>query len=185
MQDKLFGSLCTVILFLTACSSTSSLSTPIDKEVSPDQASVSAPSDLDLARGALITFFDSLHRGNYQTATDAYGGAYYPLQSLFPDVDPQDHATLFKTACEGAGYAFYCWRLKEIVGQEQVSPGRYLFMVRFEDDHGNLLMGGDNKTPVPCLPPENCPRSQHTYTVLKVENAFLVQELPVCAGCWP
>lgn len=182
MQGKLFGSICTVILLLTACSQTSSLSTPIDTNISPDQAIVSTPSDLDLARSALITFFDSLYRGDYQTAANYYGGSYYALQPLFPNVDPQDHATLFKTACEGSDYAFYCWKLKDIVGQEQISPGRYLFTVRFEDDNGNLLTGGDNKTPVPCLPPENCPRSQYAYTVLKVEDEFLVQELSVCAG---
>ncbi len=185
MQDKLFGLLCTAILLLTACSQTSTLPTPIDTNIPPDQASVSTPSDLDLARSALITFFDSLYRGDYQTAANSYGGSYYALQSLFPNVDPQDHATLFKTACEGSGYSFYCWKLKDFVRQEQISPGRYLFTVRFEDDNGNLLNGGDNKTPVPCLPPENCPRTQYAYTVSKVMDEFLVQELPVCAGCWP
>ncbi len=130
-------------------------------------------------------FFDSLYRADYQTAANYYGGSYYALQSLYPDIDPQDQATLFKRACEGSEYAFYCWEIRDFVGQEQVSPGKYLFTVRFEDDNGNLLTGGDNKTPTPCLPPENCPRSQYVYTVLKDEGEFLVQELPVCAGCWP
>jgi hypothetical protein len=185
MQTKRIGLICTVILLLTACSPTSSVSTPVDTNISPDQAGVTTPSDLDLARTALITFFDTLYTGNYQAATNYYGESYYALQSLFPNVDPRDHATLFKTACEGSDYAFYCWKLKDIVRQEQISPGRYLFTVRFEDDSGTLLTGGDNKTPVPCLPSEECPRSQYAYTVLKVENVFLVQELPVCAGCWP
>jgi hypothetical protein len=185
MQTKRIGLICTAILLLIACSQTSSLSTPVDTNISPVQAGVSTPSDVDLARSALITFFDSLYTRNYQTATKYYGGSYYALQSLFPTVDPQDHATLFETACEGPDYAFYCWKLKDIVGQEQTSPGRYLFTVRFEDESGTLLTGGDNKTPVPCLPFEECPRSQYAYTVLKVEDGFLVQELPVCAGCWP
>jgi hypothetical protein len=133
----------------------------------------------------LTAFFDSLYTGNYQTATQYYGGSYYALQSLYPAVDPEDEARLFKTACEGSEYAFYCWKLKDIVEQKQPSPDRYLFTVRFEDDSGTLLTGGDNKTPVPCLPGEECPRSQYTYTVLKVDGEFLVQELPVCAGCWP
>jgi hypothetical protein len=174
MQAKLFGSICTAMLFLAACSKTSS--------VQP----VSSPSsDLDLARSALITFFDSLSTGNYQTAAKYYGGSYYALQSLYPDVPAQDHAALFKAACQGSVYAFYCWKLKDVFQQEQISPDRYLFMVSFEDDSGNLLTGGDNKTPVPCLPTEECPRSQYTYTISKVEDEFLVQELPVCAGCWP
>ena len=177
MQAKLLGSICTAMFLLTACSKTSSL-----PQV---QTSISTPSDLDLARSALITFFDSLSRGNYQAAANDYGGSYYALQALYPGVAPQDHAALFKTACEGSEYAFYCWKLKYIVQQEQISPGRYLFIARFEDDSGKLLTGGDNKTPVPCLPAEECPRSQYTYTVLKVEDEFLVQELPVCAGCWP
>jgi hypothetical protein len=185
MQNKLLGSVYTAILLLTACSQISSLPTPVNKDVCPVQASVSTPGDLDLARSALITYFDSLYKGDYQMAANCYGGSYYPLQSLFPEVDPQNHIALFKTACEGPDYDFYCWKLKDIVGQEQISPGRFLFTSRFEDDNGNLLTGGDNKTPVPCLPPENCPRSQFAYTVLKVEDEFLVQELPVCAGCWP
>ena len=185
MQSKRIGLICIAILLLTACSKTSVLSAPGDKESPPVQTSVSPSSDLNLARSALVTFFDSLYTGNYQTVTKYYGGSYYDLQSLYPAVDPQDHAALFKTACEGSGYAFYCWKLKDIVQQEQISPGRYLFTVRFEDDRGTPLTGGDNKTPVPCLPPEECPRSQYTYTILKVEDEFLVQELPVCAGCWP
>lgn len=185
MQSKLIGLLCTVILLLTACSKTSAPSAPGDKPASQVQTSVSPPGDLTLARSALITFFDSLYTGDYPTAAKYYGGSYYALQSLYPAVDPQDQADLFKTACEGSEYAFYCWKLKDIVGQEQISPGRYIFTVRFEDGSGTLLTGGDNKTPVPCLPPEECPRSQYTYTILKVEDEFLVQELPVCAGCWP
>ena len=174
MQARLFGSICTAMLFLAACSKTPSA-----------QPVISPSSDLDLARGALITFFDSLYSGNYQTAAKYYGGSYYPLQSLYPEVTPQDRAALFKTACEGSAYAFYCWKLKDIAGQEQISLDRYLFTVRFEDDSGTLLTGGDNKTPVPCLPTEECPRSQYTYTILQVEDEVLVQELPVCAGCWP
>lgn len=185
MQSKRIGLICTVILLLTACSKTSALPAPGDKEASQVQTSVSPSSDLTLARSALIMFFDCLYTGNYKTAVNYYGGSYYALQSLFPNVDPQDHAALFKTACEGSEYAISCWRLKDIAGQVQISPGRYLFTVRFEDDGGTLLTGGDNKTPVPCLPEEECPRSQYNYTVLKVEDEFLVQELPVCAGCWP
>ncbi len=185
MQTKLISLICIVLLLLTACSRTSSSSSPIDTHIPPDQASVSTPSDLDSARQALITFFNSLNTGYYQIAANYYGGSYYALQSLFPNIDLQDHAALFQMACEGSDYPFYCWKLKDIVGQEQISPGRYLFTVRFEDDDGNLLTGGDNKTPVPCLPPETCPRSQYTYTVLKLETEYLVQELPVCTRCWP
>lgn len=174
MQAKLFGSVWTAMLFLAACSKTPLV-----------QTSISPASDLDSARSVLVTFFDSLNTGNYQTAVKHYGGSYYALQSLYPEVPPQDHPALFKTACEGSTYAFYCWKLKDILEQEQISPDRYLFIVRFEDDSGELLTGGDNQTPVPCLSPEECPRSQYTYTILKVEDEFLVQELPVCAGCWP
>lgn len=185
MQSKRIGLLCTAILLLAACSKTSALSAPGDKEASAVQTHVSPPGDLTLARSALIMFFDSLYTGNYQAAAKYYGGSYYALQSLYPAVDPQDQAALFKAACEGSEYAFYCWKLKDIVQQEQSSPGRYIFTVRFEADGGTLLTGGDNKTPVPCLPAEDCPRSQYVYTVFKVEDDFLVQELPVCAGCWP
>ena len=180
MQNKLFGSICAAILLLTACASA-----PSDKEAPQIQTSVSTANTAKVAQSTLIAFFDSLYTGDYETATNYYGGSYHALQSLYPDVDPQDYAALFKTACEGSKYVFYCWKLKDIVKQEQVSPSRYLFTVRFEDDSGNLLTGGDNMTPVPCLPPENCPRSQYVYTVLKIEGEFLVQELPVCSSCWP
>jgi hypothetical protein len=160
-----------MLLLLTGCSQPISLPTP---------------SNLDLARGALITFFDTLHKGDYYTAATYYGGSYYALQVLYPETtNQQDPAALFKAACEASRYDFYCWKVKEVVAQEQIASDRYLFTVRFEDDNGNLLTGGDNQTPVPCLPSESCPRSQYTYIVLKVQEKFLVQELPVCANCWP
>lgn len=185
MQSRLFGSICAFSLLLTACGTTSSVPTPTDNSTPQTQVEVPTPSNVDMARAALTMFFGSLYRGEYQTAASYYGGSYYGLRSLYPDVDSQDHAALLKSACEGSRYHFYCWKLKDVVEQRQISPGKYVLIVRFEDENGNLLTGGDNRTPVPCLPSEDCPRSQYVYTVLKVEDDFLVQELPVCVGCWP
>ncbi|MCL5994469.1 MAG: hypothetical protein M1546_00245 [Chloroflexi bacterium] len=186
LHSKLLRSICLIGLLLTACSAVPPpVSTPADNATSHNPVQTPTRTDLDLAGDALTMFFDALSKGDYSTAVKYYGGSYTALQSMYPKVDPQDRAALFKSACEGSVYRFYCWKAKDIVEQKQVSLGRYLFTVRFEDEQGHLLTGGDNRTAVPCLPPETCPRSQYVYTVQKAEGDFLVQELPVCAGCWP
>lgn len=184
MHFKRFIPIGVFCLILTACRTHS----PASTRTPPAQAGIPTATEVDRARLALSEFFDALSRHEYQTAATYYGGSYHELQRFYKDVDPQDRAALFKSACERPATSpcrFYCWKIKDIVGQGQTAAGDYYFTVRFEDKDGNLLTGGDNLTPAPCGPPEECPRSKYTYTMAKVADRYLVRTLPVSTGCFP
>ncbi len=106
---------------------------------------------------------------------------------LYPEVDPEDAEALLTKACaadERFGCRFYCWKVKEVVSRSQLSPDEFAFAVRFEDDEGNLLIGGDNVTPRVCDPP-GCTHSEYDYVVKKIAGEFYVTGIPVFSGCWP
>jgi len=134
----------------------------------------STPNDLESAREALIAFFSLLHAGRYSEATDYYGGTYDILRDWNPDVDEDDHATLFKRGCTGNG--LQCLRIRIIVCEEQVSPTEFRFMVEFMNEDGTVFVRG------PCCgasEEDMPPQTQFTFTAKKVDNRFLVQDLPV------
>ncbi|MGW8227051.1 MAG: hypothetical protein ACWGOY_15020, partial [Anaerolineales bacterium] len=107
----------------------------------PPPAESSLPpitSTLDLASGAMNTdqalteaitlatqqlqdFLNALSWGednqlefhNYERAAELFGGSYEILQTMNPDIDPDDHLTLLRHACEGNG--FQCQRLREVL----------------------------------------------------------------------
>jgi hypothetical protein len=141
---------------------------------------------LAAAEQALIAFFDALSRNDYGTAA-LYHRVPNPLIYLYPDIDPENAEALLMRACndeERLGCRFYYWKIKDIVDRNQGFPDEFFITVRFEDDEGNLLIGGDNVTPRVCDPP-GCAHSEYAYTVVKRENRYLVAGLPVFSGCWP
>jgi hypothetical protein len=143
-------------------------------------------SDLEAAEHALIAFFDALSRHDYRTAA-LYTRVPNPLTYLYPDIDRENGEALLTKACndvERRGCRFYCWKIKDVVNRTQASPDEFFFSVRFENYQGDLLIGGDNVTPRVCDPP-GCTHSEYAYTVIKRENRFLVDGLPVFTGCWP
>jgi hypothetical protein len=143
------------------------------------------PGDMEQAHGALVAYFEALYRGDYQTAANYYGGSYYNLRWMYPDVDPDDRAALLASAClADSRYAFRCWRVKDVLEAQYDPPDTYALTVRFADEQGNLLTGGDNRTATPCQPPD-CPRTKYLYTVVKTGGEFRVMQLLVCLGCWP
>src|SRR3990172_13370158 len=90
----------------------------------------------------------------------------------------------------GSGLVFDRWfwpiiqPLLTVVNRVQATPSDSHFTVRFEDGDGNLLVGGDNVTPRVCDPP-GCTHSEYVYAVVKQENRFFVDGIPVFSGCWP
>jgi hypothetical protein len=54
------------------------------------------------------------------------------------------------------------------VQEEEISLHEFKFVVEFMNEDGSLFVSG----------PETSPQSQLTYTVMKVDVRFLVQELP-------
>ena len=136
---------------------------------------VAEPGDRVRAEEALFAFFNRLYAGEYVQAAELYGGSYEVLSDNNPEVEPRDHASLFRNACTINGYQ--CLQIKSVELQKQLAAGSYQFLVEFQNADGSLFVlgpccGGDaTQTP---------PQSQFTYTVRKdVEGRFAVQELPV------
>ncbi len=59
----------------------------------------------DEAQNSLMNFFSLLNTKKYAEADSLYGGSYDQLQVFNPDVDANDHATLWQRACEMSGYS--------------------------------------------------------------------------------
>ena len=131
------------------------------------------PSDLERAREALTSYFSLLHAGRYSEAIQYYGGTYDILRDWNPDVDKDDYVTLFKRGCTANGLK--CLRMRAIAREEEVGPTEFRFIVEFMYEGGTLFVRG------PCCATETemLPESQFAFTVKKVDNRFLVQELPV------
>jgi hypothetical protein len=115
------------------------------------------------AREALASFFSLLHDGQYGQAISYYGGDYEVLREWNPDVPGDDLAKLFENGCTVNG--LQCVEIKTVLQALETSPGLYTFTVEFAEDDGRLFTRGTE--------------SQFTYTVRKVNESFLVQELPV------
>jgi hypothetical protein len=87
--------------------------------------------------------------------------------------DEDDYATLFQRGCTSSGLR--CLKIRTIVREEQVSPTEFSFVVEFINDDGTLFARG------PCCGTEEreTPQTQFCFTVKKVGDRFLVQDLPV------
>lgn len=161
-----------------------------------------AISTLDLASGAMNTdqalseaitlatqqlqdFLNSLFWGednqlefhNYERAAKLYGGSYEILQTMNPDVDPDDHLTLLRHACEGNG--FQCLRLREVLsinletGQDGLPMT--IFTVNLMNPDGSVFSLG------PCCgeDPSGDLQTEFIFTVKQVaEEVFKVLDLP-------
>jgi len=130
-------------------------------------------SDLERAREALTSYFSLLHAGRYSEAIHYYGGNYDILRDWNPDLDEDDYAALFKRGCTTNGLR--CLRTRIIVREEAVSSTEFGFIVEFMNDDGTVFVRG------PCCGTEEDepPQTQFTFTVKKVDDRFLVQEMPV------
>jgi hypothetical protein len=129
--------------------------------------------DVEGARQALIAFFSLLHAQRYGEALHHYGGSYDILRDWNPDVSEDDYATLFQRGCTSNGLR--CLKIRTIVREEQVSPTEFSFVVEFINDDGTLFARGScwgNEEREP-------PQTQFCFTVKKVGDRFLVQDLPV------
>jgi Tol biopolymer transport system component len=130
--------------------------------------------DLDSARQALMAYFSLLHERRYSEAISYYGGTYDILRDWNPTVAQDDYATLFKNGCTMNGLK--CLSIRTIVRGEKVSPIESRFTVEFTNDDGSLFVLG------PCCGAtevEMSPKTQFVYTVKRVKDRFLVQDLPV------
>jgi hypothetical protein len=157
---------------IAGCGATSTPGTTATSAATSNTAQ--AGEDIDRAREALTNYFAALHGKRFAEAAQLYGGSYLELAGYNPRVPPDDHVKLLENGCTENG--FQCLEIREVLKAETVSPTEFSFVVEFKNEDGTLFTQG------PCCganATEQPTRSQWTYTVKKVEDAFLVQELPV------
>jgi hypothetical protein len=147
-------------------------------EIPANEVSVTIPgpvgddsqSDADRARETLLRFFALLHQGQYAEAVDLYGGSYEVLQEWNPTADAQDYAELLARGCTVNGLK--CLAVKQVMAVETGSGNEFPFTVTFENPDGSLFV----------LNPEGAlPVSEFDYTVVRSEDDYMVEELPVYA----
>lgn len=134
----------------------------------------SISTELESAREALTSYFSLLRAGLYSEATQYYGGDYEVLRGWNPDIEPDDYIKLFERGCTANG--LMCLQVGKIVDQEQLSPTEFRFVVQFVNDDGTPFVLG------PCCgatEEEMPPQTEFTFTVTRVDNRFLVEDLPV------
>ncbi len=131
------------------------------------------PTDREMARETLITFFSLLHEERYGEALYYYGGSLDVLRDWNLAI-AEDKAALLKSACTLSG--LQCLTIRAILREEQVTPTEFRFIVQFTNEDGTLFTRGPccgaTETQMPT-------QSQFPFTVKKIDDRFLVQEMPV------
>lgn len=149
-----------LLLPLAACAGPSS-------EIRPTP---SAPSDP--AAEALAAYFAALHEGHFGDGAALYAGSYEVLQDMNPDIEPDDHATLFERYCTQNGGV--CLPMGAIVARGVSPDGAALFTIQFVANDGSIFGQGSC-----CGEPETADRrTEFAFTVREVQGAFRVMELP-------
>jgi hypothetical protein len=134
-------------------------------------------SETELAVRALGAFFSHLQAGEYGQAAGLYGGTYDIMIDHNPEIDPDDHAALFRNACTVNGAQ--CLETGRVVLERQPSPTEFKFTVEFKNEDGSLFELG------PCCgeaETDHTPQSVFVYTVMKsTADDYVVMEMPVYA----
>lgn len=99
-------------------------------------------SNEDAARVALIAFFDHLHAGDYAAAADLYGGSYEIMVAHNPKLEPEDHAALWRAACEINGAHCLQVASAHLQTDSPTPAGEFRFEVEFQRDDGSTFSHG-------------------------------------------
>lgn len=131
------------------------------------------PSTASEAHDVLINFLTMLHTKNYGEAVPLYGGEYEQLQVFNPEIDPNDHVTLWTWACDHQ--LLQCLEVRSATFKE-LRGDSYIFQVEFNNPDGSLFVLGPccgaNETEMP-------PVSQFEYTVSRnTDHRFVVMNMP-------
>ena len=120
-------------------------------------------------------FFSYLHDGEYERASDLYGGKYDGMRDHNPDIDPDDHAALFKNACTVNGAQ--CLEVRQSTLLERPSPAEFRLSVEFSNEDGSqfslgLCCGDDD--------PNYVAQTEFIYTIqFECTGKYNVLETPV------
>lgn len=125
------------------------------------------------AEAALIQYFELLNTAQYTQAADLYGGDYNSLLEYNPEINPNNHSALLRSACEINGYQ--CLKVKEIIQTDVVSETSFDIIVTFIGKNGSMFRlaacCGGNPTFVP-------PTVQFTYRVNLSGKQYSILTLP-------
>lgn len=140
----------------------------ISRESSPDI-------DVEAARKAIIKFFSYLHAGEYERASNLYGGSYTIMLDHNPGLDPEDYAGLHRNACEINGAQ--CLEVRRATLLDQPTPTEFRFVIEFSNEDGSLFTRGgccgENSI-------NGSPEAEFIYTSrLECTGEYRVMELPV------
>ena len=167
MTSRFLTPLILLCLVVTACD---------PEPAAPTLPGAQVPAEQELALRALTDFFEHLNAGRYPEASQLFGGSYQVVVDHNPNLAPQDHAALLRSACTTNG--FRCLRTQSARLQEQM-PARaeFCFLVEFSTPEGELFVRG------PCCgasETEMPPQSAFTFAVIRGEDGvYRVQDLPV------
>jgi len=128
----------------------------------------------DQALQTLQSFFNELAQGQYEVATTHYDGSYETLVTFNPELNPEDHATLWQSGCQMNGLK--CLTVRSATFKEVNDAGEFVFIVEFSDIDGNLFKLGA------CCgeEPSTQTQSQFDYRVVEGEDGqFRVLDLPI------
>lgn len=143
---------------------------PDPESVVPDERAA----EVALAQEALVTFFDKLAAGRYAEAIDYYGGDYGVLTGWNPDVEADDHATLWRNGCSVNG--LNCLATRSVTPSGFLTGEVYLFSVDFSTREGKQFVLG------PCCgvtETEQPPRTFFDIRVVRGEDGvYRVIDLP-------
>lgn len=133
------------------------------------------PNDqLKKAEEAAELFFDNLSTGRYAETDALFAGDYAQLASLTILVTADNHAGLWKNACENSG--MQCLPIRRIIKTEKFSLNEFWLVVEFLDRSGGPL------TQDPCCGANadaSPPVSQFDVYVIERDGRYLVTSLPV------
>lgn len=143
--------------------------------LSASACSLVAPNyQLRKAEEAAELFFDNLSTGRYAEADALFAGDYAQLASLTILVPADDHAGLWKNACEISG--MQCLPIRRVIKTEKFSLNEFWLTVEFLDRSGGPLTQG------PCCGANadaSPPVSQFNVFVIERDGRYLVSSLPV------
>ena len=128
----------------------------------------------DQALQVLQGFFEKLAQNEYDMAAAQYAGSYEILVLFNPDLDPDDHATLWQSGCQLNGLK--CLTVRSATFTKVNEAGEYVFIVEFNAPDGSLFKLGS------CCGEElpTQPQSQFTYRVVEDgDGHFGVLDMPV------
>jgi hypothetical protein len=135
---------------------------------------LSVQSETENAEAAARKFFQLLTDGEYQAAQAMYAGDYSELRYLNLSISADDHAVLWRNACEVNG--FQCLPIRQIVQIQKQSLNEYFMIVEFENPDGGLFVLGPY-----CGASEGdmSPVSQFEVYIIERSGEYLVVSLPV------